>query len=521
MSIQNEQDLKEMIKALFPVIYVVTYEENRIVDKISDILQSKDILTKDKVIPKLKIWSQDMGLVDIEKKPLGDEKLADPYEILEHIKKTPKDERVVYVLKDFDPFLNDNLMQRYFRSFTEDSMVNVCIIILSPILNLPQRLIKCIPIIEWSLPTYEEREAILEYHKDSKNSLKEEQRDKIIKAMAGLTELEAINVIARQSAIDKSLVLDIELLNKEKLAIAKKNPVLEIYQPTETDKFSNLGGWDNAKEFITKRRDCFSEEFIKFGGDPIKGVLLFGIPGCGKSLFCQCIGYEFGLPVIKLSLAAVMAQSGGVVGQSENWLREAFRTIEAVAPCIVFMDEIEKGAAGMESSGQSDAGMTSRTLSIFLDKLQNRSAPFFVVATANNVRSLPAEMVRPGRWDRLMFVGLPNIEERKKIINIHLNKRGFDSKEIDLDFLSKSTDTYTGAEIEQVIKDSIIEAFISKRKKLTTEILIETAKTVVPQSKYQSETIQDLIRWADKNGALNVSTGKADGETANILKIVK
>lgn len=521
MSIQNEKEIKEMIKALFPIIYIVTYEEKRVVEKISEILQGKDILTKDKVVPKLKIWSHDIGLINIDNRPEGDSKLSDPIEILEHIKKTPENDRVIYILRDFDPFLNDNLVQRYFRTFTEDSMVNVCIIILSPILNLPQRLIKCIPIIEWSLPTYDERSTILEYHKDSKNNLGEEQRDKIIKAMAGLTELEAINVIARQSAIDKKLILDIDLLNKEKLAIAKKNPVLEIYQPNETDKFTNLGGWDNAKEFITKRKSCFSEDFVKFGGDPIKGVLLFGIPGCGKSLFCQCIGYEFGLPVIKLSLAAVMAQSGGIVGQSENWLREAFRTIEAVAPCIVFMDEIEKGAAGMESSGQSDGGMTSRTLSIFLDKLQNRSAPFFIVATANNVRSLPAEMVRPGRWDRLMFVGLPNIEERKKIIEIHLNKRGFNLNNIDVDFLSKATDTYTGAEIEQVIKDSIIEAFISTRKKLTTEILMQTVKTVVPQSRYQSDTIQGLIRWADTNGALNVSSGEADGETANILKIVK
>lgn len=523
MSKENEKELFEMIKALYPIVYIVSHEERRILDAIDKILQSKELLKRDKIAPEMKVWSEDLGICDKDNKVIDNrEELKDPVILLDYIKKTDPNKWIIYVLRDFDTFLSNTLIQRYFKTFIQENMINICIIVLTPILNLPQRLIKTIPIIEWALPTYEERESILAMHKNTKKNLYPDsiKKDQIIKSMAGFTEEELTNLLARQTAVDKSEILSIELLNKEKLAIAKKNPVLEIYQPTDFDRFEYLGGWDNAKSFINDRKNCLSEDFIKFGGDPLKGMLLFGIPGCAKSLFCKCLGYEFGLPVIKLSLAAVMAQSGGIVGQSENWLKEAFNTIEAIAPCILFMDEIDKGAAGMESSGQSDAGMTSRTLSILLDKLENRSAQYLIVATANNVKKLPAEMVRPGRWDRLMFAGLPTLTERKQIFNVHLHKRGFKIDDININLLAGMTEDYTGVEIEQIVKDSIIKAFNSNRKKLTTEILSETVSTIIPQSKLRYDSINELVNWAEQNGALNVSNEKSNGSTS-VLKIAK
>src|SRR4030042_6051465 len=483
MSQENLQNLREMIKALYPVIYIVSYEEKRILNIIDNLLKERGFGQK------LKTWSTDVGLLNSDGIKDGGDVLQDPVAILEHIKKTTENDKTVYILKDFDAYLPDDLVQRHLRTIVEDGLIHVTIIILAPIMNLPQRLSKSIQIIEWSLPTEDERNTIINYVKNAKNALDNDQRDQINKAMAGLTEMEAVNVIARQAAIDKTKIVSIELLNAEKLNIVKKNPVLEIYQPKEDDNFMNLGGWDLAKLYIEKRKTCFSESSRNDGVEAPKGLLLFGVPGCGKSKFAKCIGYEYNLPVVILSLASVMAQSGGIVGQAENWLKEAFRTIEAVAPCVVFMDEVEKGASGMESSGQSDGGMTSRTLSVFLDKLENRNAPFFVVATANNVSSLSPEMVRPGRWDRIMFAGLPNTEERETIFKIHYKKRKKDNKKIDYRELALATDTFNGAEIEQIVKDSIIEAYVGKRE-LNTGLILTVCHDMTPQSKSQGEKIQ-------------------------------
>jgi len=513
MSAENLQNLKEMIKALYPVIYIVSYEEKRILNIIDNLLKSEKGFGQS-----LKTWSTDVGLVNSDGVAEGGNELADPVAILEKIKKTPENEKTVYVLKDYDAYLPDDLVQRHLRTIVEDGLIHVNIIILAPMLNLPQRLSKSIQVIEWSLPTESERNTIINYVKNAKNALNPEQRDKINKAMAGLTEMEAVNVIARQAAIDKSQIVSIELLNQEKLSIVKKNPVLEIYNPRIDDKFSLLGGWDLGKLFIEKRKTCFSEDSRNFGVEAPKGLLLFGVPGCGKSKFAKCIGYEYNLPVVILSLASVMAQSGGIVGQAENWLLEAFRTIEAVAPCVVFMDEIEKGASGMESSGQSDGGMTSRTLSIFLDKLENRNADFFVVATANNVSSLSPEMVRPGRWDRIMFAGLPNTEEREVIFRIHYEKRNKGSKKIDYHELARVTDTFNGAEIEQITKDSIIEAYVGK-KDLNTNLILSVVNDMTPQSKSQGEKIQALIQWATDNGAKQVSSKEAEGDV-KVLQLI-
>jgi SpoVK/Ycf46/Vps4 family AAA+-type ATPase len=502
-----------MLKSLLPIIYIVSYEEKRIVKIIENLIKEKGMGHR------LKLWSTDIGVVNDEGKKEGGDNLQDPIEILNHIKKTPE-EKTIYILKDFDAFIEDEVTQRHLRTLIEDSISHISIIILSPKLTIPIRLIKGIQVIEWSLPTFEEREMMISYDEKSSSLLNNDDKDRINKAMAGLTEYEVVNVIAKQLIIDKSKCVTVDLFNQEKLNIVKKNPVLEIYQPTDIDTFDNLGGWDNAKSFVMRRKNCFSEDSKKFGVDAPKGLLLFGVPGCGKSKFAKCIGHEYGLPVIKLSLATVMAQSGGIVGQAENWLAEAFKTIEAIAPCIVFMDEIEKGASGMESSGQTDGGMTSRMLTVFLDKLENRKSPFFIVATANNVNSLASEMVRPGRWDKLMFAGLPNSLEREQIFKIHLSQRKFKHDDIDLKLLVKETDSFTGVEIEQIVKDSIIEAFNIGKQKLTTALLLQAAREITPQSKYKAESIQSLIQWAEHNGAKFVSTQEADG-IAKVLQLVK
>jgi SpoVK/Ycf46/Vps4 family AAA+-type ATPase len=514
MSQQNLKDLKEMVKALYPALYIVSYEEKRILNILDNMVKENGMGHK------LKIWSADNGLINEKGEKEGGESLSDPIEILRYIKTTDHQAKTMYVLKDFDAYIEEHLTQRSLRSLIEDSISDVTIIILSPILNLPIKLNKSIYTIEWSLPDREERDIIINYDKKA-IAISNDEKQKINNAMAGLTELEAVNVIARQAAIDKKKIVSISLLNEEKLNIIRKNPVLEIYQPTEFDTFENIGGWDIAKDYINERKSCLSQDSREFGVDKPKGLLLFGVAGCGKSKFAKCVGKAFDLPVIKLSIPKIMAASGGIVGQAENWISEAFKTIEAVAPVVVFMDEIEKGASGMESSGQSDGGMTSRTITVLLDKLENRNALFYIVATANQVNKLAPEMVRPGRWDKLMFAPLPNKEERKQIIKIHLKQRNFDYKNIDIEQIAVLTDTYTGVEIEQVIIDSVVYAYNNGKVQPTTLMLAKAAKEISPQSKYKAEDIQSLVQWATTVGAKFVSSKESDGNTAQILQLVK
>jgi len=513
MSEKNLKDLEEMVKALYPIIYIVSYEEKRVIEIIDSMIENASMGYK------IKIWSADVGLVNENGEKDGGDNLLDPLLLLESIKVKPETEKNLYILKDFDAFIEDEVIQRSLRTFAEKSMINVRLLIISPILKLPTKLSKCVQIIEWDLPNTKERDVFIDYDKKAKKLLSKEERDKINKAMAGLTEPEIVNIISRQTAIDRDKCVSVELLNQEKLSIIKKNPVLEIYNPTEDDCFENLGGWDNAKNFILSRKNCFSDDSKNFGVDDPKGILFFGVSGCGKSKFAKCVGREYGLPVVILSLPKIMAQSGGIVGQAENWIAEAFKTIEAIGHCVVFMDEIEKGTSGMESSGASDGGMTSRMITVFLDKLENRKSPFFVVATANDVDHLAPEMVRPGRWDKLMFAGLPNESERMKIFEIHLKKRRFDYSDIDIKYLSKITEAYTGVEIEQAVKDSVILAYNNNKQILNTNLLVAAIKEITPQSKYKRDTIQSLVNWATNNGAKFVSSKELDG-TINVLEIV-
>lgn len=513
MSKRNEEDLKLLLKALYPIIYIVSYEEKRIINTIDKIRLDPDSGLKYKIC----IWSQDLGLMDDEGRK-NVEQLSDTIAILKHIRDTERKEKTVYILKDYDQHMEDELIQRHLRTIGEGGNIRCHIIILSPILNLPTRLEKSIQIIEWDLPDKEERNNIISFDKKARNEkiLSLEEREKVNKAMAGLTETEAVNCIAKQAAIDKSKVVTVELLNREKLQIIKKNPVLEIYIPRSDDNFDSIGGWDRAKGYITKVRKVYSEKARAFGIESPKGVLLFGIPGCGKSKFAKCIGYELVFPVITMDIGRVFSSR---VGDSETNMRQALKTIEAVAPCVVFLDEIEKGASGVDSSGQSDAGVTARVIGSFMIWLQDREGDIFVIATANDPTALPAAFTRSGRWDSLMFVSLPTQIERESIFKIHLAKRRKEIKKFEISKLAKAADTFAGAEIENVVKMALIDAFDADSD-LTNRFLFNRIQYTTPLAKYRSKDIHGLIEWARVNNAETVSSVEADGEV-KVLQLVK
>ena len=232
-----------------------------------------------------------------------------------------------------------------------------------------------------------------------------------------------------------------------------------------------------------------------------KGVLLLGVPGCGKSLTAKCISALWNMPLLRLDIGKVFQ---GIVGSSEENIRRAIATAEVVAPCVLWIDEIEKGLSGSRSSGVTDGGTTSRIFSTILTWMQEKTKPVFVVATANDISSLPPELLRKGRFDEIFFVDLPNKEDRKAIFDIHLRKKGFDPKDLFTDKLSDLSKGYNGAEIEEAVNEAMFSAYTENpdMPKLMVKHLMDAIKDIVPLSSTMDEQIKALRTWAKKRAKM-------------------
>jgi SpoVK/Ycf46/Vps4 family AAA+-type ATPase len=246
------------------------------------------------------------------------------------------------------------------------------------------------------------------------------------------------------------------------------------------------------KEWLEKRTESFTDRAREFGIPAPKGVLLLGVQGCGKSLIAKAIAAEWNLPMLKLDVGRIF---GSLVGQSEENIRRAIKVAESVAPCVLWADELEKGFAGSGSSGVSDGGTTARVFATFLTWMQEKTAPVFLIATANDVSALPPEMLRKGRFDEIFFVDLPDGPEREQIFRIHLQKRKRDPKKFKLKDLAARTEGYSGAEIEQIVVGALFLAFDAKRD-LTQKDLVAEIEAVVPLSTMMREEIDELRTWA-------------------------
>jgi SpoVK/Ycf46/Vps4 family AAA+-type ATPase len=258
---------------------------------------------------------------------------------------------------------------------------------------------------------------------------------------------------------------------------------------------------DLLKEWLRKRRAALSQEARAFGLPAPKGVLLLGVQGTGKSLSAKAIANLWNLPMLRLDVGRIF---GSLVGASEANMRAAIRTAEAVAPCILWIDELEKGFAGVQGSGVSDSGTTARVFATFLTWMQDKRAPVFVVATANDVSQLPPELLRKGRFDEVFFLDLPTFEERKEIFAVHLRKRGRIPSDYDLDALARKSQGYVGAEIEQAIIDAMYLGF-SEGREFTTDDILQSLKRQVPLSVAQREVIESLRQWLREGRAQSAS----------------
>ncbi len=371
------------------------------------------------------------------------------------------------------------------------------LVFLSPVLKVPAELESSVAIVDFELPN---RNAIGKIVDRILRSLPpelplriredEDYRERVIEAALGLTAEEAENVYSK--SLVRTRCFDIDTILGEKKHIIRKSGLLEFYESRAG--FGDVGGLEVLKGWLNKRQAAFSKRARDFGLPLPKGILLVGVPGCGKSLTAKAVGAMWQLPLLRLDVGKVFSS---LVGSSEENIRKAIKTAEAVAPSILWLDELEKGFSGTGSSGQSDGGTTARVFGSFITWLQEKSSPVFVIATANDVSQLPPELLRKGRFDEIFFVDLPTEDERASITAIHLERKNRNPDEFNIDMLVKATQGFSGSEIEQGIVSALFDAFeFGDGRDINDEILQQAVSEIIPLSYTAKEKIDYLREWA-------------------------
>lgn len=502
---KTARTVETLIRARYPLIYIVSFEENRVCNAMKQIAAARN--------KQLYQWSVTEGLLLPDGSYLTEFK--DPVRALEYILNL--DVNGLFILKDYHPYMNDPVVIRKLRDLNRSlklSMKNV--IFLSPILKILGELEKEISVVDYKLPDKEDLEQIVKSIAETVGEKQlEEIKDKdflnkVVEAALGLTAEEAENVFAKSIVENGNFNLKTILAEKEQ--IIRKSGVLEYYHANENMK--EVGGLEQLKEWLSKRGKAFSPAAREFGLPEPRGILLLGIPGCGKSLTAKAISSMWQLPLLKLDVGKVFSS---LVGSSEENVRRAIATAESIAPSILWLDEMEKGFSGLSSSGQTDGGTTARVFGTFLTWLQEKKSPVFVVATCNNVKELPPELLRKGRFDEIFFVDLPSKEERKDIFRIHLEKRHRDPNGFDLEKLAESTKEFAGSELEEIIVSALYDAF-DEGCDLKQEHLEKTVAGMIPLSKTMGDQIKGIREWA-KIRAKKASNSSWEDETAGVRKL--
>ena len=314
-------------------------------------------------------------------------------------------------------------------------------------------------------------------------------REAAIEAAIGLSGEEAQNCFSR--SLVQTRKIDPILVASEKKRVIARERVLEWYNPLPNG-LDAVGGLENVKAWLLGRRSAYSKEAREYGLPAPQGILAVGVSGCGKTLLAQATATAYRIPLLKLNLGAL---KGKFVGESEANIRKAFRTIEAVGRCVVWLDEIEKSLQG-STSGSADGGVSADALGAILTWMQERRGQAFIFATANDITGLPPELLRKGRFDEIWFVDVPNAEERKAVLKAALVKYGRPNVKIDFEAVTEKCPEFTGAEIAAIVPDALFTAFNDGAREITTEDLIEAAGTVVPLTTTAKEKIQALRTWA-------------------------
>jgi AAA+ superfamily predicted ATPase len=489
-----EQQLDIYLRARFTLIVLVTPEEERALLSIKAVCERRQrpCLTWD-VADNFQLLTGEVGPVPSAKSPLG---------ALEEIDKSV--DEALFLLKDFHECWADPQTKRKLRNVAQRiKRSKKSILITCPSHKVPPEFKDEAVLIDYLPPTATELEAVLNQFTRAgvKVNLTKLGHEKLVQAALGLTAAQAHRVFAR--AIVTHGVLDdrdIPLVTEEKKQIIRESEALEFYERTETP--DDVGGLGVLKEWLRLRERAFTQEARDYGLPAPKGVALIGIPGTGKSLTAKMIGGLWRLPLLRLDVGSLF---GSLVGESEERTRRALQLAETVAPCIVWVDEMEKALA----HGGQDAGTSTRVFGSILTWMQEKKAPCFVVATANDIATLPPELLRKGRFDEIFFLDLPTLDERKEIFGVHLRKRRRLPPDFDTARLAQESDGYVGAEIEQAIIDAMYVGFNAGRE-FTTEDVSAALKRQVPLSVSQRETIDALREWLQAGRAQSASLPDVD-----------
>lgn len=484
-------DLDTLVRARYPLVYLVTWEEQRVDAQLADLAAEHGKALLD--------WSVTRGLRTLARsRPPGAlDGTKDPLEALRAVEKLTEPSLVVF--KDFHPYLNDPGVVRALREIAHAlKSTYTTAVLVSPVLQIPVELEKEISVLDVPLPTADDlmqllREIVAAVKRGNRATvdLRNEDARQLIAASLGLTLTEAENAFAKAVARDQRLdASDVELILEEKRQVIRKGGLLEYTPPDRS--LAGVGGLALLKAWLGTRAAAFSEAARRFGLPEPKGLLLLGVQGCGKTLTAKAIAAEWRLPLLRLDMGRIFS---GLVGSSEENLRRAIRMAESVAPAVLWVDEIDKGMAGLASSGATDSGVTARVMGTFLTWLQEKSSPVFVVATANRIEALPPELLRKGRFDEIFFIDLPTADERRAIFEIHLRARRRDPAAFDLGELVRLSEGFSGAEIEQAVVEGLFDAF-AKKSDLAQADVANALSATLPLARTMKEEIARLREWA-------------------------
>ena len=479
---QIEKALNSYIDAGFPIIYINSFEETKVDGIISSVMGGRKGLE----------WNGSQGFCDFKTKQnlIAGNGLA---ETLSLLCEDDELDRKFFVIKDAHLYFDDPKVITCLKSIALkiSQGFDAVVIIVSSVLKFPKELEKFITILEMDYPTQNEIKAQITTFADEQGvTITEELLEDMSMAFKGLTEFEIDNLLAAALADDGMFARsDLKLIFDQKQQMIMKSGILEMIPLKERPE--DIGGLENLKSWLERKSKVFKSinKAVEFGVNMPKGVLIAGVPGCGKSLCAKVTAQMFDVPLLRLDMGKIM---GKYVGESEENMRKAIGLAEAISPCILWIDELEKAFAGVNGTGNE---VTVRLFGTFLTWMQEKTSSTFVVATANDITKLPPELMRKGRFDEIFYVGLPKPEERRKIFEIHIGKRRKqDLANIDISSLVSQTEGYSGADVEGVVIDAVESAFVDGSGALTTEHLNSAIKNTHSLSEIMKESLTNLSK---------------------------
>jgi SpoVK/Ycf46/Vps4 family AAA+-type ATPase len=481
------RELALLVNSHYPLIYLETWEETRATEILTQVAGDLSLPLFD--------WTLSQGLARAGGAPIYN--TQEPLQVLTQISSLDSDG--LYLLKDFHKVLNQDIVVRKLRDISEKfRRASRAIFISAPTVVIPVELEKDVARFTLSLPDEQELAELaaatlrdLQGQYKIQVSLPAGQGPLVARALGGLTSREARRVLT-QSVLER-MRLDretLDLIHAGKGALVRDQGVLEFLE--SPDDLKSVGGLARLKAWLEKRRGALTPEGERFGLEPPRGVLILGVQGCGKSLCAKAVAREWNMQLLKFDSSSLFDK---YIGESEKNLRKSLQVAEAVAPAVLWIDEIEKMFPNAALHSESDGGLSMRIFGTFLTWMQEKKSPVFVVATSNDISALPPELLRKGRFDEIFFVDLPTLEERKTIFTIHLSQRKQDPLQFDLGRLAAAAEGFSGAEIEQAVTSALYTAF-SLKSPLSTEMILKELQSTYPLSTTMREKVEALREWA-------------------------